>query len=577
MSDRYETRRKVAQGGAGVVYEAWDTQLERTVAIKMLRKVAPGENDTTGTQGTPDSLLREARSLSALHHPNIVSVYDVGEDESGNPFVVMEFLDGETLSRVVERAPLPLEDFRRVARQSLQGLIAAHRKGFLHRDLKPSNIMLVWHSDEEYQIKLLDFGLAKFSQEPVLQTVDQGGAVMGSIHFMAPEQFERAPLDERTDLYQLGCVFYYTLAGLYPFAGESAPEVMAAHLKHRVEPLEQRRPDLPRWLCLWVHELMKRDPGERPPTAEVALALLEREEELAVATVPDAEPGMKPGTRPAPQPAPTPQDAVTYAVTARVPEPTATPQATPAPSTTGTATTASGNLPGMGAPTSNVSVQAPAASGPGLPWLGVAAGVAIALAGAGVFYFLKQPSLPPSPPSVASEIAPSLPSHAASPSMPETDAPPRGVPEVASSPPAASTAPPDRLSPATAAASERTATAAIDPAPQTQEPAPNTSPVLDPFEVDAITAKLGQIITLEGEVSRIGESRSGKTRYINFSRVPGEAIAAAIHVEDLGDIFPLTRLHSWEGRPVRVRGVVKDVYGDILVYPESEADVEVLP
>ncbi len=265
MSERYQIQEQIGRGGLGVVYRALDTHLDRVVAIKRVW-IESGEPIEELTQG----LMQEAKVLSALNHPNIVTVHDVGVDDDG-PFVVMELLAGETLDAVIERASLPLADFERFATQALEGLIAAQSVHLIHRDLKPSNIMLVWLPSGKFQVKILDFGLAKFSKKPSTQTVDHGDSILGSIYFMAPEQFERIPLDGRTDLYSLGAIFYYTLAGQYPFTGEQAVHVMAAHLSHQLTPLREYRPDLPDSVCTWIESLIARKMDDRPASAQAAL------------------------------------------------------------------------------------------------------------------------------------------------------------------------------------------------------------------------------------------------------------------------------------------------------------------
>ncbi len=265
MSERYQIQEQIGRGGLGIVYRAFDTRLDREVAIKRVL-VDSGEPIEELTQG----LIQEAKILSALNHPNIVTIHDVGVDDDG-PFVVMELLAGETLDSVIERATLPLADFERFATQALEGMIAAQSVHLIHRDLKPSNIMLVWLPSGKFQIKILDFGLAKFSRKPSTQTVDHGDSILGSIYFMAPEQFERIPLDARTDLYSLGAIFYYTLAGQYPFSGEQAVHVMAAHLSHQLTPLREYRPDLPYSVCAWIESLIARKMDDRPASAQAAL------------------------------------------------------------------------------------------------------------------------------------------------------------------------------------------------------------------------------------------------------------------------------------------------------------------
>ncbi len=305
MAERYQIQDKIGQGGLGTVYKAVDSQLKRPVALK--RVVTVKDKESTGDSA--DKLLQEAHTLSALQHPNIVTVYDVGKDSKG-AYVVMELLEGETLEETIARGALPFEDFKEVVTQTLEGLIAAHAAGLIHRDLKPSNVMLRWLPSEKFQLKILDFGLAKFSKTPSLQTIDQGDAIMGSIYFMAPEQFERIPLDVRTDLYSLGCIYYYTLTAKYPFRGENAPQVMASHLQHRVKPLEELRPDLPPYVCHWVMHLLARSMEHRPDSAKDALrefqagaeayALLETTSQAMAAAVQPAPP-FPPPSQPIPQ------------------------------------------------------------------------------------------------------------------------------------------------------------------------------------------------------------------------------------------------------------------------------------
>ena len=261
MSDRYQIKEKIGQGGLGEVFVAFDAQLQREVALKRV-KATDGQ--------ASDDVLREAKMLSAVQHPNILTVFDVGQDAIG-PFVVTELLRGETVEQMVARGPLQYADFCQVAVQSLEGLVAAQAMNLVHRDLKPGNLMVVRQASGRLQIKILDFGLAKLSRHASRQTEDQESGIMGSIYFMAPEQFERLPLDGRTDLYALGCIFYHALTGVNPFEGETAPVVMAAHLAHTVTSLSQCRPDLPPWVCDWVMWFINRQPADRPSTAQDAL------------------------------------------------------------------------------------------------------------------------------------------------------------------------------------------------------------------------------------------------------------------------------------------------------------------
>ncbi len=265
-SDRYEIQKKIGEGGAGSVYLAVDTRLDREVAIKRLMS----EEDGKWTQSTVDMMLKEARLLSSIDHPNIVTIYDADVDEDG-PYVVMELLQGRNMDELIAENPMTAADFKSFASHCLDALTAAHSINVIHRDIKPNNIVLKWLPNGKFQAKLLDFGMAKLSQVPTKQTVDHGGSVMGSIYFMAPEQFERIELDARTDIYALGAVFYYTLTGTYPFTGETPAEVMAAHLTHRVQPIAELRPDLPEWACNWIMWLINREMQHRPESAQVAL------------------------------------------------------------------------------------------------------------------------------------------------------------------------------------------------------------------------------------------------------------------------------------------------------------------
>jgi len=263
---RYQLARKIGQGGVGVVYKAFDRHLNRDVAIKRVLADGGYENQEEATE----AMLKEATSLCSIQHPHIVTVFDAGVDEDG-PYVIMELLSGRTLDEMVERGILVSADFREVAVQSQEAMIAAQDLDLVHRDIKPTNIMVTWLPSGRFQIKLVDFGLAKFSPKPSLQTIDHGDAVFGSIHFMAPEQFERTPLDKRTDMYSLGCVYYYCLTGRYPFDGENAARVMNAHLQHEVTPIAELRPDLPPWAADWVMWHLSRKKSDRPRDARESL------------------------------------------------------------------------------------------------------------------------------------------------------------------------------------------------------------------------------------------------------------------------------------------------------------------
>lgn len=261
---RYEVLGQIAEGGLGTVYKAYDRNLRREVALKRVRADSPEEATAQAEQ-----LFAEARTLSTLQHPHIVTIFDVGKDEQG-AYIVMELLKGETLEDIIGRGALNPFDFRELVTQTLEGMVAAHSTGLIHLDIKPQNFMVIWLPTGKFQIKILDFGLSMLAHLPTVQEMNDDGSILGSIFFMAPEQFERAPVDVRTDLYSLGCVFYFALTQSYPFNGETGPEVMASHLYHSLVPLEQLRPDLPPAVCRWVDWLISRNPDDRPVTVAQA-------------------------------------------------------------------------------------------------------------------------------------------------------------------------------------------------------------------------------------------------------------------------------------------------------------------
>lgn len=275
MEERYEIRGKIGQGGFGAVYRAYDKHLSREVAIK---RIVPDASDGSEHEATRQ-LTKEAGALSALQHPHIVTIYDVGVDKDG-PFVVMELLHGLAIDDVVDRSVFTWPDFREFALQTQEALIAAQDLNLVHRDIKPSNVMLTWLPSGKFQVKIVDFGLAKFTPKPSLQTIDVKDSIFGSIFFMAPEQFERVELDTRTDMYSIGCVYYFVLTGVHPFDGDTGPQVMMSHLDHRVYPLHEVRPDLPRWVSDWIMWHINRSPEHRPNRAREALALFIQNDQL---------------------------------------------------------------------------------------------------------------------------------------------------------------------------------------------------------------------------------------------------------------------------------------------------------
>lgn len=266
MQARYKILEELGAGGAGAVYKAYDTQLDRYVAIKRL--LSKEESDKGDSQS--GNIKKEAASLATLQHPNVVSVFDLGSDEQGF-FMVMELVEGDTLADWIGAAPMSLPDFNELATQTLEALVSAHSQSVLHRDLKPENIKVRRLPSGRLQVKVLDFGLARMSYGAKKMTEDQSGNIMGSIYYMAPEQLNRKPLDGRTDLYSLGCVLYQALSGRRPFEADTVRGVMEAHLQHLVYPLSQIAPNIPQPVADWVMWLFNLDANNRPGNAQQAL------------------------------------------------------------------------------------------------------------------------------------------------------------------------------------------------------------------------------------------------------------------------------------------------------------------
>jgi serine/threonine protein kinase len=264
MSERFQIIKELGRGGGALVHKAWDTRLHRHVAIKTV---------LSNSEITSD-LISEASLTAGLNHPHIVSVYDVGLNSKGAFWVVMEFINGETLDQIIQRGPMSLEDFLNISTQVLDGLESAHRKSILHGDIKPTNIMTHFLANGTLQTKLVDFGLAKIAHRPILSDVDDNGAVCGTVHFMAPEQLRGCVLDVRSDLYSFGCVCYSMLAGRVPHEGNTMKVLINQQLYEEPEPLNKIRPDLPEAICDWVEWLMKKDADDRPPDSATALSAL---------------------------------------------------------------------------------------------------------------------------------------------------------------------------------------------------------------------------------------------------------------------------------------------------------------
>jgi serine/threonine protein kinase len=258
----YEILALIGKGGMGEVYKARDTRLDRTVAIKV------------AAAKFSERFEREARAVAALNHPNICTLHDVGPD-----YLVMEYVEGQPL-----KGPLPVERAVEYARQILHALDAAHRQGIGHRDLKPANILVTKNG-----VKLLDFGLAKAgrskatspSDETVTKAITQESTILGTLHYMSPEQLQGKETDARSDLFSFGCVLYEMLTGKRAFEGTSAPSVIAAILEREPAPLEVASP-----LARVVKSCLAKDPDQRIQTAHDVKTALEWAIEPQAASVP---------------------------------------------------------------------------------------------------------------------------------------------------------------------------------------------------------------------------------------------------------------------------------------------------
>ena len=271
--DSYEVLDRLGAGGMGEVYRARDTRLGRTVAIKVLRS------------GSDPELLRrldrEARAASALNHPNIVHIYDVGAAASrdGAHYVVMELVEGETLRRRLRPGPLPIREVLDLGGQIADGLATAHRAGIVHRDLKPENLMIT----PDGVLKILDFGLAKvvtapFTDLDARETLSRHGThvgmLMGTLEYMSPEQASGRAVDHRTDQFSLGLILHEMATGRPAFRRDTPAQVIAAVIERDPEPLGRLRPDVPSALEALVSRCLQKDPERRfAKTDEMASGL----------------------------------------------------------------------------------------------------------------------------------------------------------------------------------------------------------------------------------------------------------------------------------------------------------------
>jgi serine/threonine protein kinase len=284
IAGRFRIEREIGTGGMGTVYLATHLGLDRPVAVKIIKRQFAGDADVA------DRFLREARTMAKLHHPHAAMIFDAGKLPDGRHFIVMEFIEGETLSQVLARQGrfTPSRAIE-IATQICDVLEEAHRLGIIHRDLKPSNILLGTRG-----VCVLDFGVAKVlasSAESTSTHASTGsGQLIGTPRYMSPEQCLGQRVGARSDLYSLGVLLYEMLAGRPPFVDPLQSALLVKQATVPAPPLPRLRQDIPRSVALAVHSLLAKRPEDRPRTAAAAKMLLERSLVQPDRTLPDTQP-----------------------------------------------------------------------------------------------------------------------------------------------------------------------------------------------------------------------------------------------------------------------------------------------
>ena len=284
IAGRFRIEGEIGTGGMGTVYRAIHLGLDRPVAVKIIKSEFASDRDVA------ERFLREARTMAKLRHPHAAMIFDAGSLADGRHFIIMEFVEGETLSQTIAReGQFSAARTVQIATQICDVLEEAHRIGIIHRDLKPSNIML-----SERGVCVLDFGVAKVLASSADSTATHAstgsGQIVGTPRYMSPEQCLGQRVGARSDLYSLGVLLYEMLAGRPPFVDPLQSALLVKQATVPAPPLTKLRPDLPRPLTTAIHSLLAKHPEDRPRTAAIAKAQLEKSLAIPERSLPDIEP-----------------------------------------------------------------------------------------------------------------------------------------------------------------------------------------------------------------------------------------------------------------------------------------------
>ena len=263
LGNRYQIIKKIGDGGMAFVYQAKDKLLNRIVAVKVLRPEFVDDKDFLA------KFKREAEAVANITHPNIVNVYDVGQEGKVH-YIVMEYVDGQNLKEIIKNEGV-LDEYTAldITKQIAQALSAAHKKGVIHRDIKPHNILI---SNEDRQVKVADFGIAKAVSNSTITNI---GSIIGSVHYFSPEQAKGQPVANNADLYSLGIVLYEMLIGRVPFRGDSPISIALQHINEEIEFTQEEKTKIPHSIRTLISKMTEKSPEDRYQSAEEVIEDIE--------------------------------------------------------------------------------------------------------------------------------------------------------------------------------------------------------------------------------------------------------------------------------------------------------------